>query len=166
MKATAAAWLDEMTSAHVTGTYVPPKAGRVTVRAYANDGERVSCIASARAEGVEAILRLHVCPALGAMPLETVETSDVEPLVRVWALFASAATVETRFRILAAVFGSAVRDRLLPHSPCEGVRLPRKSARGALSPIGTETVLALRDAMPAHLQAFVTVGAGTGMRRS
>lgn len=164
-KVDAQRWLDEMTTALVTGTYIAPKAGRVTVKTYGERWRARQLHRERTSEGVEAILRLHVYPELGEMPLETVGTGDVETLVRVWALSSSATTVETRFRILAAVFGSAVRDRLLPRSPCEGVRLPRKSSRGALSPISTETVLALREAMPSHLQAFVTVGAGTGMRR-
>ena len=164
-KVDAQRWLDEMTTALVTGSYVAPKAGRVTVRVYGERWRARQLHRERTSEGVEAILRLHVYPEFGEMPLEAVATGDVETLVRAWALSSSPATVETRFRILAAVFGSGVRDRLLPCSPCDGVRLPRKSARGALSPISTETVLALREAMPTHLQALVTVGAGTGMRR-
>jgi integrase len=164
-KVDAQRWLDEVTTALMTGTYVAPKAGRETVRDFGERWRVRQLHRERTSEGVEAILRLHVYPELGEMPLETVRTGDIEALVRSWALSSSPATVETRFRILAAVFGSAVRDRRLSRSPCQGVRLPRKSARGALSPISTEIVVALREAMPAHLQAFVTVGAGTGMRR-
>jgi integrase len=164
-KVDAQRWLDDVTTALVTGTYVAPKAGRETVRDYGERWRARQLHRERTREGVETILRLHVYPGLGEMPLDTVATGDIEALVRSWALSSSPATVETRFRILSAVFGSAIRDRRLPRSPCEGVRLPRKSSRGALSPISTEIVLALREAMPTHLQAFVTVGAGTGMRR-
>ena len=164
-KVDAQRWLDEVTTALVTGTYVAPSAGRETVRVFGERWRARQLHRERTSEGVEAILRLHVYPELGEMPLETVDTGDIEWLVRAWAMSSSPATVETRFRILAAIFGSAVRDRRIPRSPCDGVRLPRKSSRRALSPISTETVLALREAMPAHLQAFVTVGAGTGMRR-
>lgn len=164
-KVDAQRWLDEVTTALVTGTYVAPSAGRETVRGFGERWRARQLHRERTSEGVEAILRLHVYPELGEIPLETVETGDIETLVRSWAMSSSPATVETRFRIVAAVFGSAVRDRRIPRSPCDGVRLPKKTSRGALSPISTETVLALREAMSAHLQAFVTVGAGTGMRR-
>lgn len=164
-KVDAQRWLDEVTAALVTGSYVAPKAGRETVREHAERWRARQLHRERTAETVEGILRLHVYPALGSMPLEAVGTADVEALVKLWATSSSPATVETRFRILAAVFGSAVRDRRISQSPCDGVRLPKKSAKGALTPISTQTVLALREAMPMHLRAFVTVAAGTGMRR-
>jgi integrase len=158
-------WLDEVTSSLVMGTYVAPAAGRETVRDYGERWRARQLHRERTGAVVEGILRLHVYPELGALPLASVDPGDIQALVKSWAVSSSPATVETRFRILAAVFRAAVRDRRLPRSPCDGVRLPSKSAKGALTPISTETVLALREAMPVHLQAFVTVAAGTGMRR-
>jgi len=43
--------------------------------------------------------------------------------------------------------------------------LPRLPAKSMLVPIDTLTVGKIRDAMPDRYRAFVTVGAGTGMRR-
>jgi integrase len=61
--------------------------------------------------------------------------------------------------------GLSASNRQGEHLNCDGVRLPKKTASSSLVPISTVSVVALRDAMPAHMQAFVTVGAGTGMRR-
>ena len=67
--------------------------------------------------------------------------------------------------ILAIMMRAAVKDRVIPTSPCLDIKLPRIEPRSALVPITTETVLALRQAMPPRYRAFVTLGAGTGMRR-
>ena len=57
------------------------------------------------------------------------------------------ATVEVVYRYLAAIFRSAVRDRVIVTSPCVDVRLPRSVARQVV-PLETEPVLALADAVP------------------
>ena len=54
---------------------------------------------------------------------------------------------------------------MIPASPCVDIKLPRIAPKSALVPITTETVLALWEAMADRYKVFVTVAAGTGMRR-
>jgi integrase len=44
-------------------------------------------------------------------------------------------------------------------------RSPTRDGESALVPITIETALELREAMPLRYRAFVTISAGTGMRR-
>ena len=74
------------------------------------------------------------------------------------------ATVETRYRVLTALFRAAVADRRIASTPCVGVSLPRKS-KPKVIPLETDVVCALEVALPARARAMVTLAAGTGMRQ-
>jgi len=70
-----------------------------------------------------------------------------------------------RYSILAILLRAAVKDRVIPASPCVDIKRPKIEAKSALEPISTATVLAVRDDLPERYRAFVTIAAGTGMRR-
>jgi integrase len=99
------------------------------------------------------------------MRLDAVNRADVQSLVKEWEMRAAPCTVEVRYSILAIMLRAAVKDRVISITPCEDIRLPKLPAKSSLVPISTATVLALRDTMPARYCAFVTIAAGTGMRR-
>src|SRR4051794_33254115 len=71
-KVDAQRWLDEMTAAMVTGQYVDPAAGRVTVRQYAEQWRARQVHRPTTAAHVETMLRRHVYPALGQKRLSSV----------------------------------------------------------------------------------------------
>src|SRR3954462_14794431 len=79
-KVDAQRWLDEVTTSVITGTYVDPKAGKETVRAYAERWRAVQVHRPSTAELVEIVLRRHVYPRLGDRPLASVLPSDVKAL--------------------------------------------------------------------------------------
>src|SRR3954453_17780242 len=81
-KVDAQRWLDEMTAAMVTGQYVDPAAGRVTVRQYAEQWRAREGDRAATAAHVETMLRRHVYPALGQKRLSSVLPSDIQTLVK------------------------------------------------------------------------------------
>ncbi len=85
---------------------------------------------------------------------------------KTWASESGPRTVGGRYSILAILLRAAVKDRVIPASPCVDIKLPKIEPKSALVPISTETVLALREAISPRYRAFVTVGAGTGLRRS
>jgi integrase len=126
-KVAAQRWLDEQTAQHVTGTYVDPKLGRVTVGDWADrwlDGKG-NLKASTR-DRYTGILATHVRPAWGSVRLDAV-THD---RVQAWAagLAASglsAASVVKTHRVLSMVLAYAVRSRRLASNPADGVTLPR-----------------------------------------
>lgn len=163
-KVDAQRWLDEVTASVVTGTYVDPKAGKETVRVYAERWRETQVHRPSTVELVEIVLRRHVYPRLGDRALSSVLPSDIKGVVKFWSLSAAPTTVETRYRVLTAVFRAALADRRISSSPCVGVTLPRKSSP-RLIPLDTSVVHALEAALPARARAMATLAAGTGMRQ-
>lgn len=165
LKKDAQRWLDEQSAGLVTGQWADPRAGRVTVRAYGERWIARQVLADSTAETYASILRNHILPALGPMRIGAVNRTDLQSLVKSWEATAAPRTVEARYSILAIMLRAAVKDRVIPTSPCVDIKLPKIAPSSALVPIATETVLALREALPPRYRAFVTLGAGTGMRR-
>lgn len=165
LKRDAKRWLDEQTTGLVTGQWADPRAGKETFQSYAERWRTRQVHAPNTQDAFERILRVHVYPHIGGMRLDAVAPADIQELVRRWSDSAAPTTVEARYTVMATVFRGAIRDRILPASPCLDVRLPRIEPKSALVPISTETVLALHGALPPRYRAFLTLGAGTGMRR-
>lgn len=165
LKKDAQRWLDEQTAGLVTGQWADPRAGRETVRSYGTRWLQRQILAPGTASTYATILSNHILPTLGDMRMDAINRADVQTLVKEWEARAAPSTVEVRYSILAIMLGAAVKDRVIPITPCEDIRLPKLAAKSSLVPISTATVLALRDTMPARYRAFVTIAAGTGMRR-
>ncbi len=163
-KVDAQRWLDEMSASIVTGMYVDPGAGRVTVREYAEQWRASQVHREGTVVTVEGILRRHVYPVLGDRQMSSVLPSDVQALVKRLSLTLSPATVGVAHRVLSTIFKSAVADRRLASSPCLRTRLPKVEKR-KVEPISTEQVRALVEAMPERYGALVMLAAGTGMRQ-
>jgi integrase len=165
LKKDARRWLDEQTAGMVTGQWADPRAGKETVRSYGERWLARQVISSGTVMAYRTVLNNHIYPALGATRLDAINRADIQTLVKSWESTAAPRTIEGRYSILAILMRAAVKDRVIPASPCVDIKLPKIEPRSALVPITTETVLALREAMPPRYRAFVTVGAGTGMRR-
>jgi integrase len=166
-KVDAQRWLDEQTAAIVTGQYVSPDAVRMTVREYGEQWRAAQVHRASSADKIESILRLHVYPALGERHIATVRPSDIQAWVKrllVEHRLAPSA-VAVVHGVLAAMLKSAVRDRIVFGSPCEGTRLP-ENHRDAVVPLAVEQVVALEAAMPARWRAMVSLGAAAGPRVS
>lgn len=157
-------WLDEATAALVTGQYVAPKAGRITLREFAETWRAQQVHRPSTAEQVEGTLRRHVYPTLGERTLESLRPSDVQALVRGLGATLSPATIGVVHRILSAILKAAVADKRITSSPCAGTRLP-KVCKVPVTPLATETVMALVEAVPERQRAMLVLAAGTGMRQ-
>ncbi len=68
-KVDAQGWLDQITASVVTGHYVDPSAGKVTVKAHAARWEAVQVSSAGTKRIVDNALRLHLVPALGERPV-------------------------------------------------------------------------------------------------
>lgn len=165
LKREAQRWLDEQAAALVTGQWADPAAGKQLLKPYAESWLARQVIAPSTYSSYKGTLENHIYGELGGMRLDSIRTADVQRLVKKWSETAAASTVEGRYLVLAMVLRAAVNERVIPVSPCVKIKLPRGEAKAALVPISTKTVETLAAAMPAHLQALITVGAGTGMRR-
>lgn len=158
-------WIDEQTSKLVTGTHVAPREARQTLKAYADDWITRQVVRRATERLYRHHLDKHILPALGHRRLEEITRPMVQALVKSWADSAAPATAHARYHTLAIVLRAAVTDRVLVRTPAVKIQLPELPANHTLTPISTETVLALADAIEPRYRALVIVAAGTGMRR-
>lgn len=149
------------------GTYVDPSAGKVTVGEYAKEWAAGQPWRDTSRRRIEHILDLHVIPRFGKIPLRSVRRSDVQGWVgKMSADGLAASTVESYFRVLAAIMRAARADRLISVSPTDGVRLPRPDGgSSALVPLTVDEVEALAAAFPDRYGAIVPVSAGLGLRQ-
>jgi integrase len=163
-KADAKAWLDSVTSTIVTGTYVAPKAGTVTVGSIheqwlKNQAHVKESTKAARASAWS----VHVRDAWSAIAVGEVQTSDVRAWVdELREGGAAAPTIENALGVLRMVLGLAVENKRIPHNPCDGVKAPRRehSDRAYLT---HQQVAELADAM-ARDGLVVRFLAYTGLR--
>lgn len=163
-KTDAQTWLDEITTSVVTGMYVAPNAGKITLREYAESWRKVQAHRPSTQEQVARHFARHVYPTLGDRPIGTILPSDLKALVKRLSGELAPATVTVVYRHLSAVFKAAVADRRIATSPCTGVSVP-KPRRERVVPISTEQVRAITAALPKRYRALVTLAAGTGMRQ-
>lgn len=66
--------------------------------------------------------------------------------------------------VISAIFRAAVRDRIIPSSPCEATKLPRKIRREVV-PLSVEAVTAFANAVSPRYRALVVLCVGTGLRQ-
>ena len=112
------------------------------------------------------IMRTHLIPRWGTTPLGRIDHSAVQQWVRELSVPLAPATVAQCHRLLSAVLRSAVRDRLVPANPCEGIRLPRqqRTADHGVT-IGRDAFLQrLVPAVPERWRALVALAGGAGLR--
>ncbi|MBA2768636.1 MAG: site-specific integrase [Sporichthyaceae bacterium] len=123
-KADATRWLDGITSAVVTGTYVDPKGGRLTIEAYAQQwlATKTNIKPSTRYR-YEVLLRNQVLPTWGPVRLSAVDYEGVSAWVASMHHLAPA-TVRQAYRVLSLVLASAVKAGRLARNPADGVELP------------------------------------------
>lgn len=163
-KVDAERFLTSVQSRLLDGSYVDPSAGQQTLGDYATAWQAGQVHRPTTAIQVDAHLRNHVLPHFGDRAVASIRPSEVQAWVRSRAEVLAPSTVEVVFRIFAAILNAAVDDRLIPRSPCTGVRLPRQASR-QVEPPTADQIEALIDAMPDRYRALVVLAAGTGLRQ-
>lgn len=156
---------DANTRADVSrGVYVDPAAGKVTVKAYAEQWRANLLHRDSTGARVEQALRVHVVPILGRLALAQVRASHLQGWVRDRAAVLAPSTLHVVYGYLAGMFAAAVADRLIGVSPCVGVRLP-EIERGERYIPTPELVHALADALAERYGALIYPAAGCGLRQ-
>lgn len=163
-KVDAQRWLDEVTASIVTGQYVDPRAGKVRFREYAEQWRASQVHRPSTAAHVETMLRRHAYPTFGDKPLAAILPSDVQAWVARLSATLAPSTVAVVHGLVSGVFRSAVRDRKVASSPCEGTRLPKASPK-RVTPLPLETLDAIVAKAPEQWRAAVVLAASTGMRQ-
>lgn len=113
--------------------------------------------------------RRNIKPALGHMQLREIEPRHVHAAVRQWSQGTTdtkplaPSTVAIAYAYLSSILKAAVRDRLIPRSPCVGINLPAAQDE-PIVPLTTAQVHHIAGQMPDHYRGMVWLGAATGMR--
>jgi integrase len=170
-KVDAQRWLDEQTTALVTGNYVDPNAGKVTFGAYF---ERWAA-RQVWAPGTERAMRLAARSAtFWDVPMRLLLRSHVEAWVKAMQTAdrgkgkprgLAPGTIRTRFNNVRAVLRGAVKDRIIAADPSDGVRLPRARRADAAMELPTpEQVRRFLDVADPRFRTFVALCAFAGLR--
>lgn len=138
----------------LTGAYVDPALGRITLARFVDEDYRRTMLGlepSTRATN-ESYLRSHVLPVFGNRPLATIDYAGCQAWVNEMATRKAAATVVKAAQIMGKVMKTAVRARRISHNPMAEVTLPaiEESEDVYLTPAQVET---LADAIPISLPA-------------
>lgn len=159
-------FLTEVEHSKLSGSYLDPDAGRVTLRSRIPlwlDG--LTCDPTTR-HHIEGRVNRHLLPKLGDKRLDVLVKSP--SLIQAWVagLPVGASYAQQLLADLAAVLDQAVADSLIPRNPCKNavVRAPRVVKR-KLVPWTRERVAAVRAELPERYQALTDACGGLGLRQ-
>lgn len=165
-------WLDEVTAATVTGQYVDPKAGEITFRRFFEDW----AARQVWAPNSERAVRLAAgSVTFAGVPMKAIRRSHVEQWVKAMQTKdrgegkqagLAPGTIKTRLQNVRAVLRAAVRDRVIPVDPSEGVALPRqrRAAVAMVIPTPAQVRQLLDHAAVPWLRTFMALAAFAGLR--
>jgi integrase len=147
------------------GLHFDPKAGRVSLRSYAEERWLPAQVhlRPASVDLYRSHLRTHILPLLGDRQIGTLRRSDMKTFVAALAGKLAPSTVTTVYAVLRTLMASAADDGLIPGNPCARVPLPRVEPR-VLQPLTAEQVRALAAAITPRYEVTVWLGAGAGLR--
>lgn len=161
-KVDAQRWLDEVTAAIVTGAYVDPNAGKVTLDTFYEVWAKRQIWESGTRRAMD--LSVTSC-TFKDDELAKIRRSHVEAWVKAMSATLAPNTVHARVQNVRSVLRAAVRDRLIVHDPSDGVTLPRRRRQEhAMSIPSPDTVRRLYEASEAWHHAFVALCAFAGLR--
>lgn len=144
------------------GTYTPPSAGQITVRAYAADWMSRRSWAPATHDRIEREMRIHILPKLGDRPLASLRRSHIEEWAKGLALAASSARMV--YETLSNLLSAAVDDERIARNPAKGAKLA-KAETAPFVPLTPGEVRVISHAMVEYVRCAVVVAAGTGLRQ-
>jgi integrase len=163
-KVDAGRFLDKVRGDLARGEWVDPQLARTPFGEYAKAWQAAQVQhRPTTAEQLERQLRVHILPTFERRQIGSIRRSDVQGWIAGRAEVLAPATVQNCYTWLATIMRSAVKDRLIPASPCVDINLPRIE-RDHVRPLTTDQVLALVDAAPDRYRALVVLAAGSGLR--
>lgn len=157
-------WLDEVTAAVVTGSYVDPKNAKTTVGEWCDTW--LAGYATRKPSTVRQA-KTHVAQikkAFGSMPLGAVRPSAVRSWCAGLKADGSAPSyVYALHSRLSQIMGDAVHDGILAKNPCSRRTSPGMGKQRPYCAT-TEQVWQLYDLFPPHLKPAILLGAFVGLR--
>jgi len=166
VKKDATVFVAEVETSKARGSFVSPHAGRTLFGDHAArwmESWNTEVTSTARDHSV---MRTHVLPQWGSWQLAKIDHLAVQTWISALGERRSPHTVTRCHMLTSAVLRSAVRNRLIPANPAEGVRLPRIRRRDTDDRVISrrEFRTALLPALPARHRGIVATAAGTGLR--
>ncbi len=156
-------WLKEVDASILTGQYVDPRAGKVTLDDYFKVWElRQIWAPSTRRSARNAIKH---CSFKGRQ-IKTIRKADIETHVKkLHDDGFAASSIKLNMRFLQMVFRAAVEDRVIPIDPTVGVKLPKAERSDEIAIPDPAEVGALINAAEHPLKFLITLCAFAGLRR-
>jgi integrase len=145
-----------------TGSYIDPNRSVITLGQLADHwiGTKVNLKPTTRAR-YESALAVHMRPRWGTTPVSKVQHSAIQAWVaQLVASGQSGASVRKSFNVLSAVLALAIRDRRIANNPCDGVDLPRTSARRRRYLTAVQVEQLAENAGPGRLAVLVLAYCG------
>lgn len=165
-KRAAEQWANKIEVKKMTGDYVAPSLGRITVAELAADwlARKEQATAPSHYRMLESAWRVHVKPQWGKVSVADVDQLDVEAwIARMGTKGAGATTALRAHGVLSGILADAVKARRIVVNPAKGVEnLPRKTARRHVY-LSADDVHRLADESGRH-RALVLVLAYCGLR--
>ncbi|MCU1590072.1 MAG: integrase family protein [Frankiales bacterium] len=148
------------------GDWVDPAFGEATVGAWLKLWSESRILARTTAAAEESLLKNHVVPAFGKVPLNRVTKLRVQTWVASMERQGlSPATVSKVYRLLATALADAVEEGLLRQSPCRNIDLPAASIDERVF-LTTEQVGVVVAELPRRYRALVLLAYFSGLRWS
>ncbi len=148
------------------GTYCEPS--KATVATYLATWLRDDAKQSVSAGSLmryESIIRLHINPHLGNIPLDKLRPLSMQALYTLLSDNGySASTVHLVHSVLSKALAKAVRWELLPRSPVTGLALPGLSPRRKPVLDEQQIIKLIEESLPGKYAVAVALAATTGMR--
>jgi integrase len=147
------------------GVHFDPKAGRVSLGAYAVE-RWLPAQVHLRRNSIDLYrshLLKHIVPKLGDRQIRAIARTDLKAFVASLGAELAPATVTTVYAVLRTMMAGAVDDGLIPANPCSRVPLPLVEPR-VLQPLTAAQVQALAAAITPRYEVAVWLGACAGLR--
>jgi integrase len=147
------------------GVYIDPVASKTSFGEWAARWlETRNHLKPKTVDGYESLLRVHLLPRFGNMPLRAIDYLDIEAFI---ADLADSGLSPSRTRqahqLLSMILDAAVRSRRIGINPAEGISLPRANKR-PMRFIDSDEITRLAEAIPDRYGTWVYVAAYGGLR--
>lgn len=111
-------------------------------------------------------VRSRLLPYWQNWPLAKIDHTAVQQWVSELGKEIAPSTVASCYATFSSIIGSAIRDRLIAHNPCVGIRLParRKEADDGRTVSLSDVTERLLPHVPVSYRALVALAAGAGLR--
>ena len=147
------------------GTWIDPVRGKMTVAEWSAGWLRTKAeLRPTSLVRLEGVVRTHVLPAFGDVPLNEVGNAPVREWVsRMKSAGVGASTIRKSYFAMAEMMRAALADRRIAFNPCEDVPLPTETF-GDQKYLTVAQVADLADAIEPRFRTFVLLAAYGGLR--